>query len=85
MSFPRWQLVIRAVAATLGAAVADSFTAKVIGVSDGDTLSVLRDGKPVKIRLHGVDAPRVGSGLRHQGQGPDVRPGLRQGRDRQGT
>jgi len=30
---------------------------KVIGVADGDTITVLRDKTPVKIRLHGVDAP----------------------------
>ncbi|MBE2986637.1 thermonuclease family protein [Campylobacter sp. RM12920] len=34
-----------------------SFEAKVIKVSDGDTISVLADGKPVKIRLDGIDAP----------------------------
>ena len=30
---------------------------KVVGVADGDTITVLRDKTPVKIRLHGVDAP----------------------------
>jgi micrococcal nuclease len=29
----------------------------VVGISDGDTLSVLREGKAVKVRLHGVDTP----------------------------
>ena len=28
-----------------------------MGLSDGDTLSVLREGKAVKVRLHGVDTP----------------------------
>jgi micrococcal nuclease len=28
-----------------------------VGISDGDTLSVLRKGKAVKVRLHGVDTP----------------------------
>ncbi len=37
-------------------ALAD-FTAKVIGVSDGDTITVLRDKEQVKIRLAGIDAP----------------------------
>jgi micrococcal nuclease len=36
---------------------AEQFTGKVIGISDGDTISVLRDGKAVKVRLYGVDAP----------------------------
>jgi micrococcal nuclease len=31
--------------------------AQVIGVSDGDTLTVLEDRKPVKIRLANIDAP----------------------------
>jgi len=36
------------------------FTAKVVGISDGDTLTVLRDRSPIKIRLHGIDAPETG-------------------------
>jgi endonuclease YncB( thermonuclease family) len=36
---------------------ADQFTGKVVGISDGDTISVLRGGKAVKVRLHGVDTP----------------------------
>jgi endonuclease YncB( thermonuclease family) len=36
---------------------ADQFTGKVVGISDGDTISVLREGKAVKVRLHGVDTP----------------------------
>lgn len=32
-------------------------TTKVVGISDGDTLTVLKDRKQVKIRLHGIDAP----------------------------
>ena len=36
---------------------AESFLARVIGVQDGDTLEVLRDGRPVRVRLHGIDAP----------------------------
>lgn len=45
----------------LGAAPAPEFTAQVVGVSDGDTITVLRDDKTqVKIRLHGIDAPELG-------------------------
>ncbi len=33
------------------------FTALVIGIADGDTLTVLRDQQPVKIRLAEIDAP----------------------------
>ncbi len=36
---------------------ADSFTGKVVGVTDGDTISVLRDGEAVKVRLAGIDCP----------------------------
>jgi endonuclease YncB( thermonuclease family) len=28
-----------------------------MGIADGDTLSVLREGKAVKVRLHGIDTP----------------------------
>ena len=35
----------------------DTFTGKVVGVSDGDTISVMRAGKAVKVRLHGIDCP----------------------------
>jgi endonuclease YncB( thermonuclease family) len=38
-------------------ASAASFHGKVIGVSDGDTITVRRDTGEVKVRLHGVDAP----------------------------
>lgn len=30
-----------------------------MGVSDGDKISVLRDGREVKVRLHGIDAPEA--------------------------
>lgn len=37
------------------------YTSKVVGVSDGDTLTVLKSDKTqVKIRLHGVDSPETG-------------------------
>jgi hypothetical protein len=49
------------VALQVGSAVAaepETFTAKVVGVSDGDTLTVLDNAKvQTKIRLHGIDAP----------------------------
>jgi len=32
----------------------------VVAVADGDTVEVLRDGKDVRVRLHGVDAPEIG-------------------------
>jgi micrococcal nuclease len=45
----------------LAAAPAVDFPARVVGVSDGDTLTVLRpDRTQVKVRLYGVDAPETG-------------------------
>jgi len=34
------------------------FTAKVVGITDGDTITVLRDAQKIRIRLHGIDCPR---------------------------
>jgi len=36
------------------------FPARVVGVSDGDTLTVLESRTQTKIRLHGIDAPETG-------------------------
>ncbi len=33
------------------------FTGRVVGVSDGDTITVLHNGKGERFRLHGVDCP----------------------------
>lgn len=42
-------------------ACAADFAAKVVGVSDGDTLTVLTPEKRrVKVRLHGIDSPETG-------------------------
>src|SRR5215510_15251617 len=49
-------VVLWCLLAPLGAS-AEQFTGKVVGISDRDTLSVLREGKAVKVRLYGVDTP----------------------------
>ena len=36
---------------------ADEFPARVVSITDGDTLVVLRDKQQVRIRLHGIDSP----------------------------
>ncbi len=40
------------------AALAADFTGRVVGVSDGDTITVLHSGKGERIRLHGIDCPK---------------------------
>jgi len=47
---------------------AASFTGKVVKVSDGDTIQVLKDGKAVKIRLAEIDCPEIGHGRKRPGQ-----------------
>ena len=37
-----------------------AWSAKVVGVADGDTITVLRDKEQVKIRLYGIDCPEGG-------------------------
>ena len=50
-------------------AAASSFTGNVIGVSDGDTITVLKDRSPVKIRLDGVDCLEAAGQTIHCGDG----------------
>jgi len=40
-------------------AAIEDFSGKVVGVSDGDTITVLHDRTPEKIRLHGIDCPEA--------------------------
>ena len=43
---------------------AEAFSAKVIGITDRDTLTILRDGRPEVVRLNGIDAPERGQPFR---------------------
>lgn len=43
-----------------------SWSAKVVSVADGDTITVLRDGQQVRIRLYGIDCPEKGQGYGQQ-------------------
>jgi endonuclease YncB( thermonuclease family) len=42
------------------AAAAEDFRAPVVGITDGDTITILRNGRPEALRLHGIDAPEKG-------------------------
>jgi len=42
------------------AGYAETFTGKCVGVSDGDTVSVMKDGAAAKVRLNGIDCPESG-------------------------
>jgi micrococcal nuclease len=48
---------------------ADDFTGKVVGVHDGDTITVLWDRTPVKIRLFGIDCPETGQDFGSRAKG----------------
>lgn len=45
--------------------LAKEFTGRVVGVTDGDTISVLHAGRAEKIRLYGIDAPERGQPFTH--------------------
>ena len=52
------------------ALASDTFIAKVVGVHDGDTVTVLRNGHDqVRIRLSGIDAPERGQAFGQQAKG----------------
>jgi len=39
---------------------AETFTGKVVAVTDGDSISVMREGRGTPVRLNGIDAPERG-------------------------
>ncbi len=53
-------LALLALAAPGATAVDEVFTGRVTSVPDGDTLHILRDGLPVKVRIFGIDTPELG-------------------------
>lgn len=67
----RTNLRIASLLAVIGAFPAHAL--EVIGVADGDAMTVLEDGKPVKIRLANIDAPE-----RHQPFGERAKLSLSQ-------
>lgn len=50
-------LAIFFVVLSVTSSTAATWSGKVIGISDGDTITVLRNRVPVKIRLYGIDTP----------------------------
>ena len=44
----------------MSAHAATTFIGKVVAVQDGDTISVMRDGRAERVRVHGIDAPEGG-------------------------
>ncbi|MFA9441801.1 thermonuclease family protein [Uliginosibacterium sp. sgz301328] len=42
---------------SVGAIAAETFSAPVVGVSDGDTVTVLHDRQQIRVRLSEIDAP----------------------------
>jgi endonuclease YncB( thermonuclease family) len=39
---------------------ADEFAGKVVGISDGDAITVLTNRSPIRVRLSGIDCPETG-------------------------
>src|SRR5262249_51178302 len=62
--------------------VAEDFSGKVVGISDGDTIRVLHEGRAERVRLWGVDAPESGHpGARGPGSSPLIWRCVRQDRN----
>ncbi len=64
-------LVPAILAATGAVAHADNLTGQVVGIVDGDTLTLLADRRTYTIRLSGIDAPE-----RHQAWGNQAKTNL---------
>jgi endonuclease YncB( thermonuclease family) len=57
------ELIIASVLLSCLSVSAYDFSGRVVGVSDGDTVTVLHDGRGEKIRLYGIDAPEKSQAL----------------------
>ena len=60
MIAPRCWPAVVVVVSWVSLTPAEEFAGKVVGVSDGDTITVLRNRTPIKVRLHGIDCPEIG-------------------------
>ena len=63
-------MILRVISVLLVFALADgraqSFSGRVVGVADGDTIDVLRDSRAVRVRLQGIDCPERGQAFGRQ-------------------
>lgn len=57
---------ITALLCLLSTACSGDWSGKVVGVHDGDTVTVMRGGEGVKIRLNQIDAPELGQAYGRQ-------------------
>ncbi len=46
--------------AVIAVANGETWTGKVVGIQDGDTITILRNGRQARVRLDGVDCPELG-------------------------
>lgn len=53
-------VLIRIIVGLIFPFVIHAWEGKVVGITDGDTIKVLKDGKQVKIRLASIDCPESG-------------------------
>ena len=57
---PNFSVLAASLALVISCSAWADFTGKVVGVADGDRITVLRDQRPVKVRLVDIDAPEEG-------------------------
>jgi micrococcal nuclease len=54
---PQYVLLALFLSSLFGPISAQAWEGKVVGVTDGDTITVLQDKTPIKVRLYGIDCP----------------------------
>ena len=52
-----FRLTVFTMALLLVSSLCHAWSGKVVHVADGDTITVLKDGKRIKVRLYGIDTP----------------------------
>jgi len=60
MKYRWWLIAFLLACLTAPSLNAQEFRGKVVGVTDGDTITVLNNTTPIKVRLNGIDAPEAG-------------------------